>query len=139
MTCLFISAISIAQSNGSLHGKIMDKETKEPIPFAAVKAFNTHHNLPEETISNESGVFNFYTLPKGKYTIQIDFVGYEKFIATGVLIEKGKTTFLDFEVGGHIIWFGSEPITFSKPLFDKSSTTIETTFSREDIQNMPYR
>lgn len=57
---------------GVFEGKIIDKTTKESIPFANIIGLQTNQGV----ISNEDGAFKFY-IPKYCDTIQISFLGYK--------------------------------------------------------------
>lgn len=57
--------------SGGIHGRITDSASKEPIATAQITALNTDYG----TISDENGYY-YLALPKGKYEIQVQMVGY---------------------------------------------------------------
>src|SRR5881227_1388640 len=69
ITLCFACIISFAQF--TLNGKVVDAETKEPLPGASVFAQNT----TKGTTSDKDGVFHLY-LDKGGYELIISFTGY---------------------------------------------------------------
>jgi hypothetical protein len=72
---LLLFVILHAISNGqtlSFEGKIIDKFTQEPIPFATVFAQQSTQGV----ISNEDGVFKFY-IPADAESIEISHLGYK--------------------------------------------------------------
>src|SRR3954471_954358 len=69
ITLCLTGIISFAQF--TLPGKVIDAETKEPLPGASVFAQNTTRG----TTSDKDGVFHLY-LDKGGYELIISFTGY---------------------------------------------------------------
>ena len=70
----FISALSYAQSNGSVNGNVLDFESNnEPLMFAKVSIKETG----AEVLSDEKGFFKFENLSDGEYTLVSSFTGYE--------------------------------------------------------------
>lgn len=69
---------------GGLSGRIADIETTDPLANATI----TIKELGKATISDESGYYYFESLPPGKYTLELSFVGYKKFTATDIEIKQ---------------------------------------------------
>lgn len=65
---------AIAQEQTLISGKIVGKETKEPLVGALIKVNSS--DLKTSVISDYKGVFSIL-LPHGKYTLLISFLGYE--------------------------------------------------------------
>lgn len=71
---LFTTAILIGQTNGSIAGKLTDKEyNNEPLPFANIIIKGTTVG----TTSDIEGLYSFENLVPGPYTLVFSFVGYE--------------------------------------------------------------
>lgn len=71
-TIVFISFIS-AQSSGIISGRITEKEGNLSLPGAVITL--SEGNL--YTISNQDGTYEFLNVPQGKYTVEVDYLGYE--------------------------------------------------------------
>ncbi len=56
-----------------LEGKVIDADTKEPIPYASVYLAQTTFGMP----SNLDGTFKLERIPLGKYDLIVSFVGYK--------------------------------------------------------------
>jgi TonB-dependent receptor len=69
---------------GGLSGRIADIETTDPLANATVSI----KELGKGTTSDENGYYFFETLPPGKYTLELSFVGYKKITVTGIEIRK---------------------------------------------------
>jgi hypothetical protein len=81
-----VAADSFAQEAYiSIKGKVVDKESKEPIPYASIYI----KDKPIGTTSNEEGVFLFHIPSKfDQDTLIISVIGYNKFKSAVSLMEK---------------------------------------------------
>lgn len=83
MSILYV--FSNAQTHYEVSGTVVDKNNK-PLTGADVFLFP----VKKGTITNASGAFNLNNLSKGKYTIEISFVGYKTLIDTINLVGNKK-------------------------------------------------
>jgi outer membrane receptor for ferrienterochelin and colicin len=92
LTFLFTlsSNISVAQS-GTIRGTITDKNTGETVVGASVIVEGTFTG----TAANLDGEFVIPNLDPGKISIRVSFISYETVIIDDVIIEPGRTTYLD--------------------------------------------
>lgn len=80
-----ISLCSIAQTTGqksekTIQGKVLDNETKEPIPFASVRLLTETDSLyTQGTSTAEDGTFRLTIAKKNKYILEVSFIGYKSF------------------------------------------------------------
>lgn len=88
---LLLTTFSQAQENGSVSGKLIDKEyNNEPLPFANVLIKGTTTGVT----SDIDGLYKIENLSPGTYTFQFSFVGYET-IEKQVEVIAGQDTKLD--------------------------------------------
>lgn len=80
-----LNVFSNAQTHYEVSGTVVDENNK-PLTGAAVFLFP----VKKGTITNASGVFNLNNLSKGKYAIDISFVGYKTLIDTINLVGNKK-------------------------------------------------
>ncbi len=96
----FVAVTSIASSAnaqvlyGSLLGNVKDS-TEATVPDAKVIVKQTLTGLIRETVSNESGQFQFPTLPSGTYEFSVTRPGFTAFAAKNVNISANASTRLD--------------------------------------------
>jgi hypothetical protein len=92
-TFLF-TAITTAQTKGTLTGSIIDKDSNNgALAFATVLVKETKNSI----VSDENGNYSI-SLNPGNYTIEFSFVGYESFEKT-VTIKTGLVTTIDGHLG----------------------------------------
>ena len=74
---LFFNAL-LAQEHGTVSGKVMDKETLDPLPFVTVivKIKETEETL-SGGLTNQDGRFSISGLADGNYLISCSFLGYQ--------------------------------------------------------------
>ncbi|MGQ1891378.1 TonB-dependent receptor [Thermophagus sp. OGC60D27] len=76
----FVYTLALAQTQHTLHGVVVNEE-EEPLPGASVVL------LPAQkgTATDEAGKFVFHHLQRGRYAVQISFLGYESLTDTIIL------------------------------------------------------
>src|ERR1044071_2972725 len=69
------SAAHILHAQSSLSGKVTDKTSQQPIPFASIYIPDLH----VFTTSDSSGNYHFEKLPSATYQVQINALGFKIF------------------------------------------------------------
>ncbi len=77
----FFSLILIAQPSddaivGSIKGKVIDKNLNQPIPYATIIINDGASKTISGGITTENGDFLITDIPKGNYTLKVQFIGY---------------------------------------------------------------
>ncbi len=136
----FTVSLAIAQSGGTVKGKIIDKENNEPLPFASVVLKKGGSQIAGVT-TDFDGKFSFPALTPGKYDLEATYVGYQPIKVAGVVVTAGKITFVpDIKASS-----GAENldefvvIEYEVPLISKDQTSSGGTVTAEDIKKMPGR
>ena len=92
----FFTLMLTAQENGSVVGKLTDKElNNEPLPFANVLIKGTTMG----TTSDFDGLFQIADVDPGTYTLVFSFLGYETLEVPNVVVEAGKVTEINAGLG----------------------------------------
>lgn len=79
--CLFFLFLfcysSLAQTTHQVTGKVVEEGSGETVPFAQIALYKTGSETPERgTVTEDDGIFVLQA-EKGKYDLEITFVGYE--------------------------------------------------------------
>ncbi|RUT78281.1 TonB-dependent receptor domain-containing protein [Ancylomarina longa] len=85
---LFLSSItSFAQAdkgegnkNGSLTGIIIDAKTNQPLPYVNVVIRDVTQKIITGGITDDNGKFHIKKIAHGKYTVEIQYMGYKPFV-----------------------------------------------------------
>jgi len=84
--------LTYAGNTGKIAGRVIDKETKEPIPFANVVVEETQLGAA----TNLKGEFVILNVPPGIYNVTASVVGYQKLTISDVRVNVDFTTRLEF-------------------------------------------
>lgn len=87
---LTISNLLAQEKTGIVTGKIIDSKTKEGIGFSTVKIKNASQIIAS-AMTKEDGSFSFSNLELKPYIVEINFVGYKKYVENIELSETKKT------------------------------------------------
>ena len=135
---LIATAGSMAQT-GAIRGKILDKATKEPLPFASVVAELNGAQVGGAQ-SDFDGEYTIKPLQPGAYTLKVTYVGYTDLVITGVLVSNDKISFQDLSIGKKVNETKEvEIIAYKVPLIDKGNTSVGATMTRDEIEAAPTR
>lgn len=90
---LITTFFTFAQNTGNIYGKIIDKNTQEPLIGATVSV----EQSTQGTTTDIEGNFRL-TLSVGTYTIKVSFVGYQTIIKYNVSVTSGNEQSVNFEL-----------------------------------------
>jgi len=76
---------------GKIAGKVYDSESGKPLPGTNVIIVGT--TLGAST--DDNGYFFIIDVPPGKYSVAINYIGYEKVVLKDVVVSSGRTTELN--------------------------------------------
>lgn len=126
----------VAQGYGKITGKVIDANTREPLPFANVIVESTHLGAA----TNTDGEFLILKVPSGVYSVSVQFVGYNKTTITNVEVLTDLTSNLQIELQSTSIQISGEIIiTAEKDLVRKDITSTESRISARDIEKLPIQ
>jgi hypothetical protein len=128
---------SFAQ-NGKLSGRITDKDTKEPIPFATVRVFSGGQ-LKGGAQADIDGVYMVSPLVPGTYDVEFSSVGYNKQTVSGVVINFETTTRFDFKLTNINTQLPAVEIVYEADLVSKDETSTGAKLTAKDIEKIPTR
>ncbi|MFY7707042.1 MAG: carboxypeptidase regulatory-like domain-containing protein [Flavobacteriales bacterium] len=141
LLALMLSAVTgaLAQaSGGTLRGKVTDKDTKEPVPFANVVIF-LNGNLITGGTTDFDGKYTIKPIDPGTYDVQFSMVGYASQTIKGVPISNGKIQEANAELSSGSELQTIEIVDYKVPLIDKDGGASGGTVTREEIAKMPSR
>ena len=76
-----------------LTGMVVDQETKQPLEYATISLRNPKNpSRLQGGITEAEGKFNIEVFP-GTYEISIEYIGFESFTKTGVIIRNNLDCF----------------------------------------------
>jgi hypothetical protein len=91
---LLLMAEMAALAQGTLKGTITDAKTKETLPFVNIVAKQDGKQVLVG-VSDFDGVYTIKPLPVGKYDIEVSYVGYNRYVQTGINVRATGFTVVD--------------------------------------------
>ncbi|MEI6123674.1 MAG: carboxypeptidase regulatory-like domain-containing protein [Bacteroidota bacterium] len=135
---LAANLMAFSQS-GTLKGKITDKGTNEPVPFANI-IIEQGGKQSGGTTTDFDGNFTIKPIPPGKYDVKASYVGYKPIMIANLVIVANQITFQDIQMESTTINIETfEVVDYKVPLINKDQTTSGGTMTSEEISKMPGR
>jgi hypothetical protein len=129
----------VFSQSGALKGKVLDKTTREPLPFVNIVVEVGGTNVGGSA-SDFDGNFMIKPIPPGKYDVKATYVGYKPTMYKGVAIAADQIQFLDLEMESTAQVLSTfEVIDYKVPLISKDQTTSGASVTQEEIAKMPNR
>lgn len=136
---LLAAGLSVFAQSGSLSGKVLDKDTKEPVPFVNI-IIELGGTQAGGASSDFDGKYTIKPITPGKYDLKATFVGYKPVMIVGVVIKSDQISFQDILMESTMINIETfEVIDYKVPLIDKDKTSVGATVTSEEIAKMPNR
>lgn len=141
MLAVLVASVTAAyaQSGGEIKGKVVDKATREGVPFAVVTVTKDGVNAGGGQ-TDLNGEFRIKPLAAGVYTVKIQFTGYQPLEVKGVVVSELKTTYLNnLEMTATSVQMNEAVIVdYKEPLIDPD-TKSGGTVTREEFLAMPSK
>ena len=125
--------------SGTLKGKVFDKKTKEPIPFANIIIELGGVQVGGAT-TDFDGNFLIKPIPPGKADLKATYVGYRPLLMKGIQILPDKIQFQDIDLEQTAVNLNEvQVVDYKVPLISKDQTTSGGTVTSDDIAKMANR
>ncbi|MCR4604005.1 MAG: TonB-dependent receptor [Prevotella sp.] len=85
---VFLLCSVTMQAQGVVRGRVLDKQSDEPLQFVNVRVNDDSGKLVKGGMTDAGGHFNFSGLPLGSYTLQVSFVGYKSLTRSFLLTQQ---------------------------------------------------
>jgi hypothetical protein len=126
---------SYSQTFGGITGVITDS-SGSVIQGATITVTNPQTNFSRESLSNDTGNYNFPNLPPGLYNIKAEHQGFQTEIRHSVELQVQQTARLDFRMSPGAV---TEEITVAggAPLINTENATVGTVIEQKRIEDLP--
>ena len=123
-----------AGTTGKIMGRVTDASNGEGL--LGVNVVVEGENLG--AASGENGEYFIINVPVGVYTLQAQYIGYQKVEVQQVKVNADLTTVVDIQMTSTVLELGKTVVVEAKrPMVQKDLTASRRTMSTEDIQDMP--
>ena len=136
---ILTSSVLVFSQSGTLQGKVLDKDTGEPIPFANI-VIELGGSQEGGTTTDFEGNYTIKPIDPGQYNVRASYVGYQPVQQNNVIIRADQITFLDLEMTSQAQNLEEVVITdYKVPLISKDKTSSGGTMTSEEIEKMPNK
>jgi outer membrane receptor protein involved in Fe transport len=134
LAACFGSSLLLAGTTGKIAGRVIDKQTGDPMAGASVMIVGTAMGAA----SDRNGYFFILQVPPGTYSVRVNMMGYESVTFTNVKVTVDLTTKLNFSLSSTVLEIGKGvTVVAERPIVQKDETFSAQRVSDEAIQNMP--
>lgn len=136
---LTFALFAFSHQGTSLEGKITDKDTGDPIPFANVTLYQ-NGKIIAGVQSDFEGNYSFTNYDPGTYGVEASYLGYASTQIKGVKIKAGRVTKVDISLKAQEMLSNDILVVdYSMPLMKSDNTTQGKTMTLKKIKNLPSR
>ena len=134
LVIITLTSINYAGTTGKIVGKVIDAQTREPLPGVNVIVDGT--TLGAAT--NMEGEFFILRVPPKSFSVSARMIGYQTLTYEGVKVSIDKTTTTNFELPQTVLEAG-EAVTViaTRPIVERDLTSTSTTVSSDVISRLP--
>ncbi|MDZ7393464.1 MAG: TonB-dependent receptor [candidate division KSB1 bacterium] len=132
---LTIPMLIYAGNTGKVRGRVIDKDTKDPIPGVAVILEGTMMGAATDI----NGYYIILNVPVGTYSVRAQMMGYQTVVISNKRVSADLTTECDFELSPTVLEGQVVTIVAERPIIEKHVTNTVKTIQAEDLQNIPIR
>jgi len=119
LAALIVSVSSIAQSKGSVSGKITDQQNK-PMPSATVSLLKgKDSSVVKFTVTDKAGIYQFENITSGQYLVSITAVGHAKNFSKKIEVTDQPISLEAIELLPQAKSLGGVTVTSNKPLIEQ--------------------
>lgn len=129
-----LSGMLYAGTTGKIVGKVVDKQTGDPLPGAGVIILETGQG----TATDIDGSYILLNVRPGTYTLKASYIGYRDQIVKGVEVKADLTTEVNFYLSPAALVESTVVVKSTRKLVEKTATTTERRMSSREIENLPY-
>ncbi|MGD0337919.1 MAG: TonB-dependent receptor [Bacteroidota bacterium] len=132
---ILVFPIMVMGADGKIRGKVVDKETNEPLVGATIIIDGTTMG----TATQISGEYFILNVPAGTYALRASYVGYQTNIVSNVRVNIDLTTEINFALAPTSVQLQAVEIVAGRPLLVKDQTNTLVNKSSEEINLLPVR
>ncbi len=119
LAALIISVGAIAQSKGSVSGKVTDQQAK-PMPSATVSLLKgKDSSVVKLTVTDKSGMFQFENISSGQYLVSVSAVGHAKHFSKKIDLNDNAVSLETAALLPQAKSLGAVTVTSNKPLIEQ--------------------
>lgn len=134
-----VLSVGLYAQTSTLKGYVLDKETKEPIPYANVVVQQSGVQKGGAS-ADFDGVYTIKPIEPGTYTLIASAVGFQTFQVNNVRILADQVNWYDISLNNTAVNLDVvEVVEYEVPLISKDKTQSGGTMTSEEIEKLPEK
>ena len=134
---LLLMAEMAVFAQGTMKGTITDAKTKEPLPFVNIVVKQDGKQVHGGQ-TDFDGIYTIKPLAVGKYDIEVSYVGYNRYVQTGINVKASGFTVVDVALNPSATTLEVVEVVADKvPVIEIGSAEQGARLSSDDIARMP--
>jgi outer membrane receptor protein involved in Fe transport len=131
---VLMSALSLtAGTSGTLEGKVLDRETKDPLIGVSVVIVGT----TQGGATDQDGYFQIANVQSGTYDLRFTNVGYQQLLYHGVVVRADLRTKVVVELVQTTLELSEMEVTAERPLIEKDVTSTNYSVNAAQVDHLP--
>lgn len=130
---ILLSCLVYAQNYGKIAGIVLDSKTGQPLVGANVFIPGTLLGAATDA----DGYFVILQLKPGSYDLQCEYVGYQKQLLKGIVVNAGRVTTVQFRLEENVMEGEEIVVISSRPVVEVDNTSTLRSVSQDDISRLP--
>jgi hypothetical protein len=145
LTIIILISGSALPAGGKITGRVLDAETKEPLP--GVNVVITHQIMSiQDTIKMQqsigaatdvNGYYFIMNVPPGEYNVRASLIGYSSLTQTGVRVDPDRTIPLDFEISSTALEVDEVVVVAQRDLIKRDVSGTQEIILSTRLEMMP--
>ncbi len=143
---ILLSSLNILNAaSAKITGRIIDKQTGEPIPSANIvithailpNGTETSLNSPLGAAADVDGYYFILNVPPGRYILKASSIGYANLIQRDVVVDIDRTIVLNFEMSSTAIEVNQVVITAKREIIKQDVSATQEVIAIQRLEQMP--
>jgi len=136
LLCILTATSAIGQTTtGKISGKVIDRETGEPLPYVNVIVEQTTMGAA----TSLDGTYFIINVPVRAYSVKASMMGYNVVTVENVQVSAGLTSVVDFQLPPTVLELEEIVVTAKRPIVQKDVTSSVRLVTGRAIDQMPLR
>jgi hypothetical protein len=132
---LIPSRLTAQLDRGEITGTVEDPQGAM-LPKATIVLANDDNGVKATTKSTSSGTYVFDDLLPGKYTVEVDAPGFEKYVVNGVIVHVQQVLTVDAHLAtGNVEQ--SVTVTAAAPLLEAENAQVGQSITNQAVNDLP--
>ncbi|OPX17386.1 hypothetical protein BXT86_06790 [candidate division WOR-3 bacterium 4484_100] len=133
LTVLIAGVFLFAGEFGRITGRVVDRETGEPLIGADVIIEGTELGAA----TDENGEFTVLYVPAGTYTVTASYISYDPYTYTSVVVNTDQTTVLNFKLTPTVITVKGVTVEAERRVIVRDQVHTRRSVTSKEMERLP--